>query len=1071
MVKPLHFKGDKKPLKKRKRADEDEQSASTTLSASTAEKFGNTTSTSSAAGTVTQPTRAESGKQRKTLDEGLDADDGWVNSDILDDIKGPVIFAFASAPPTCLACDANGKVFASVLRDVDGEDLSTAEPHDVRQVWTPTRVPSSTKFAFKGHHGRYLACDKIGLLSATRDAIGPEEEFVPVHTETGWGVQTCRDKFLSAEEKNLSKGGGGMVEIRGDAETIGFGETWVIRGQKRFKTKVRREGDKEERISRRELEALAGQPLDDDQVKLLKKARREGNLQSALLDIRQKKKRDKFAWNATCRRPKSPSPSDPSSRALFPLSDPINLSAGTVSPICPPVRPDQLPAIQHHLPRRNPSKLNPATAWELPDWPAFLKESSTTTLNITANVTAGHPCAHYCDNAKSLEQATRQRACRGADTNQPILSRTSSKVAGNTKPRHQQRLARITLPHNRPRMQDDVLMIPRRDLLVPKPLINGATVLDTSDDEGIFTPGPEYSSAATSLGMMSKKSSFPISRPTTPKPSSAATTTNSANASPVAPLPSHSSAADRERERDRKRKREQTPIDDAVHLQIQAEHKERDARLTDRQTTKSPSPASLAVRPIIKRSPKKASVRFSADVRGPMLPAAQIISSHRRKNSTETSTQNDTTLVESESDTLEEEKTETRQSASPPRAKRQRTAKKRGVPTSSTMVTAGAFAFIGLLGAKFLAPDSAESKLQTLCNLPGMQGITENLPFCPTGVSIRSRGAFMYGKGDKAPPDYKRLMELQFSFEKILEDSVGGSRLAYDMKTSEMAVRDLTTLVKVSGLACREQLSIHLEQFGDTARVASRSLSRFSSRVMGTIDSILALDQWAKKTLEDIRDSETASKMSITSLVLWPNSNQIRKDISNTFLKTTEGMDKQLQRLVMEAQGVLAILDQLEDRLNTIHEIISREANHIKIENDEVLSAILTKLGANKQKIARNREHVKLLNNVSHYRKTALSHVSATVVELERMSADLEQLRETVAAPSLLDGVVEAPIELHIRNIDQGIMRLTAGRIKASSRKEEYHQAVMAGIDYQNKLINAQIAEIASKPLVHNVDI
>lgn len=40
----------------------------------------------------------------------------------------------------------------------------------------------------------------------------------------------------------------------------------------------------------------AGQHLDDDQVKLLKKARREGNLQSALLDIRQKKKRDKFAW-------------------------------------------------------------------------------------------------------------------------------------------------------------------------------------------------------------------------------------------------------------------------------------------------------------------------------------------------------------------------------------------------------------------------------------------------------------------------------------------------------------------------------------------------------------------------------------------------------------------------------------------------------------------------------------------------------------------------------------------------------------------------------------------------------
>ncbi|KAJ6264557.1 hypothetical protein Dda_0704 [Drechslerella dactyloides] len=311
-VKPLQFKGDKKPLKstKRKRAEDDERANTTiaataaSLSASTAEKFGASTSTSSGGkeGEVSKDKGKE--KERRVVSEDVDADDGWVNSDSLDDIRGPVIFAFASSPPTCLACDANGKVFASVLRDVDGEDLATAEPHDVRQVWTPTRVPSSTKFAFKGHHGRYLACDKIGVLSATRDAMGPEEEFIPVKTETGWGLQDFRERFLRAEEKSVSgnsKGGGGVgvgavVEVRGDAESIGFGETWVIRGQRRFKTKVRKEGAREERISRRELETLAGQQLDDEQVRILKKARREGALQSALLDIRQKKKRDKFAW-------------------------------------------------------------------------------------------------------------------------------------------------------------------------------------------------------------------------------------------------------------------------------------------------------------------------------------------------------------------------------------------------------------------------------------------------------------------------------------------------------------------------------------------------------------------------------------------------------------------------------------------------------------------------------------------------------------------------------------------------------------------------------------------------------
>ncbi|KAK6539339.1 hypothetical protein TWF694_009570 [Orbilia ellipsospora] len=583
------------------------------------------------------------------------------------------------------------------------------------------------------------------------------------------------------------------------------------------------------------------------------------------------------------------------------------------------------------------------------------------------------------------------------------------------------------------RMQDSP--VPRRDFLVPH---NG--LLDTSDDEdGIFTPGPEYSSAATSMGTTgTKKPLFQLNRPSTPKASllngNGRPATQLPGPLPPPTPPNH----DREREMQRKRKREQTPVDDATQLQmqLQAEQKDRDGKASDRQV-KSPSP--LTPRPIIKKSsPKKASVRFSTDVQRPPTPGTPIAIGHKRRPSIDATTQSEFLHQEEESDTLEDEKA-TNPHLSPPKAKRRRESSRRIFPSASqTLVVAGAVACAGFIGMNLLASESANSKLTALCNIPAIQEIVGSLPFC-VGSGSSKRSPYNYAKGDKAPPDYKRLMELQFSFEKILEDSVGGSRLAYDMKTSEMAVRDLTILVRVSGLACRDQLVVHLEHFGDNARIASRSLSKFSSRVMGTIDSILALDEWAKKTLEDIRDSEkAASNLGISSLVMWRDNDRIRRDVSNTFLRTTEGMDGQLQRLVMEAQGVLNILDQLEDRLNTIHEIISREANHIKIENDEVLSAILTKLGANKQKIARNKEHVRLLNNVGHYRKTALNHVSATVVELERMSADLEQLRETVAAPNLLDGVVEVPIELHIRNIDQGILRLTAGRLKASSRKEEY---------------------------------
>ncbi|KAF3310934.1 hypothetical protein TWF173_009056 [Orbilia oligospora] len=631
-------------------------------------------------------------------------------------------------------------------------------------------------------------------------------------------------------------------------------------------------------------------------------------------------------------------------------------------------------------------------------------------------------------------------------------------VAGvNTKPpsKPHQPTKRISLSANPPRMQEDLPKIPKRDFLVPKNL-NGGSLFDTSDDEdGVFTPGPGYSSAATSLGSILGPNkiapSTQPSRPATPRasllnPNAPRNNGETVVLAPVAAPPTPTSLIEqREREREllRKRKREQTPVEDPVQIQIQTEHRDREGRLLER-GFKSPSPSSL--KPIIKRSPKRT-----------------------RKSSIDATVRNETIREES-SDTVEEATT----SATPAPKVKRRKANKFGLSAGSFGVLSSSViaACVGYLTMKSFSNDSRTSDiLANLCKLEAIQSFGDAVPFCSSpGIRAGKPRGPRYHKGDQSPPDYKRLMELQFSFEKILEDSVGGSRLAYDMKNSEMAVRDLTILVRVSGLACREQLSIHLEEFGDNARIASRSLSKFSSRVMGTIDSILALDEWAKKTLENIRDSESGPK-SFSSLVLWRDNDQIRRDVANTFTKTTEGMNGQLQRLVLEAQNVLTILDQLEEKLTTIHEIISREANHVKMEHDEVLSAIFTKLGANKQKIARSKEQVALLHNVNHYRKTALSHVSATVVELDRMSADLEQLRETVAAPSLMEGIVEVPIELHIRNIDQGILRLTAGRLKASTRKEEYTQAVLAGVDYSNMLINSQIADAASQQILHNVEL
>lgn len=70
-----------------------------------------------------------------------------------------------------------------------------------------------------------------------------------------------------------------------------------VRMQARFKPKLRasKESKAYEKISKKELEAIVGRGLDDDEVRRLRKGRREGNFHEILLDVKVSGKHDKWA--------------------------------------------------------------------------------------------------------------------------------------------------------------------------------------------------------------------------------------------------------------------------------------------------------------------------------------------------------------------------------------------------------------------------------------------------------------------------------------------------------------------------------------------------------------------------------------------------------------------------------------------------------------------------------------------------------------------------------------------------------------------------------------------------------
>lgn len=123
MVKPLSFKGDKKQ-KKRKRPETDPE--------------------------------ADDDRQTQVqkVDDDADDDDTWVSAEAASDVSGPVMIVLPTEKPSALACDPGGKVFALPIENIVDGNPTSAEPHDVRQVWIASRLAGTESFRFKGHHGR-----------------------------------------------------------------------------------------------------------------------------------------------------------------------------------------------------------------------------------------------------------------------------------------------------------------------------------------------------------------------------------------------------------------------------------------------------------------------------------------------------------------------------------------------------------------------------------------------------------------------------------------------------------------------------------------------------------------------------------------------------------------------------------------------------------------------------------------------------------------------------------------------------------------------------------------------------
>ena len=206
---------------------------------------------------------------------------------------------------------------------------------------------------------------------------------------------------------------------------------------------------------------------------------------------------------------------------------------------------------------------------------------------------------------------------------------------------------------------------------------------------------------------------------------------------------------------------------------------------------------------------------------------------------------------------------------------------------------------------------------------------------------------------------------------------------------------------------------------------------------------MLATTRWTTRVLDGIQMRD-ASRGAISAFI---NDNLLapfqpikftESALLDQYIKHTQIVEEEINRLIDEAQALLMVLANLEDRLEIIHGIVIRDKNHARARKEEILSELWTMVGGNRGKLSKMDKQLSLLQQVGVYRKSAYAHVSGTILKLQAIGAGLEDLRERVGSPELLRDRLDIPLAVHIENIQRGVERLEEGRQGAKKAENEH---------------------------------
>lgn len=224
------------------------------------------------------------------------------------------------------------------------------------------------------------------------------------------------------------------------------------------------------------------------------------------------------------------------------------------------------------------------------------------------------------------------------------------------------------------------------------------------------------------------------------------------------------------------------------------------------------------------------------------------------------------------------------------------------------------------------------------------------------------------------------------------------------------------------------------------------------------VDNVISITRWTSRVLDGIQERENSRGMIgafVNDKILAPfqPAKFSEKLVLAQYVEHTRAVEDEISRLVVEATALVTVLNNLEDRLEVIHGISLRDGIQVQASKDETLSELWAWLGGHRGRINKLNGQLQLLKEIGNRRKTALAHVSGTVLKLQQIDSGLQDLRERVSAPDLLRDKVNIPLSVHIDSIRRGIDRLEELKLITQKSKDEIMERARNRNDMEGNLI------------------